>query len=304
MKKNTGENKLLASTSYFVSGPNASATVHRLDDAEPVISILCWLTGDSRDEYTATEINKHNPGIKHRSVGEVVTYRWYDTESGSVGERQRQEVKWHGTPPKSGTELYTHPAPAPATHPDDLAVDRFAAAMKEKLAAARAKGRGGWDDKEDLECHLSNLLRAHVEKGDPRDVANFCCFLWNRGESIQPAPARVPSLKFTLTEARKLLEFFGGHDAEATVELHPDRIDNDRMHFSGLYAYVTDAPEEGCEYLGPVEVHDESEAVATAPARVTEEMVRRAIEAWNTKIDDELAMRAALTAALEDGRHD
>lgn len=87
--------------------------------------------------------------------------------------------------------LYTHPAPAQDAHPDDLAVDRFAAAMKEKLAAARAKGRGGWDDKEDLECHLSNLLRAHVEKGDPRDVANFCCFLWNRGESIQPAPARV-----------------------------------------------------------------------------------------------------------------
>ena len=80
---------------------------------------------------------------------------------------------------------------AVAAHPDDIAVDRFAEAMKEKLAAARAKGRGGWDDKEDLECHLSNLLRAHVEKGDPRDVANFCCFLWNRGESIQPAPARV-----------------------------------------------------------------------------------------------------------------
>lgn len=93
--------------------------------------------------------------------------------------------------PHGCTAMYTHHAPAPATHPDDLAVDRFAAAMKEKLAAARAKGRGGWDDKEDLEAHLSNLLRSHVEKGDPRDVANFCCFLWNRGESIQPAPARV-----------------------------------------------------------------------------------------------------------------
>lgn len=73
-------------------------------------------------------------------------------------------------------------------HPDDIAVDKFAVAMKAKLAKARAKGMGGWDDKEDLECHLSNLLRSHVEKGDPRDVANFCCFLWNRGESIQPAP--------------------------------------------------------------------------------------------------------------------
>lgn len=31
-------------------------------------------------------------------------------------------------------------------HPDDAAVDRFAAAIKEKLAQARAKGRGGWDN--------------------------------------------------------------------------------------------------------------------------------------------------------------
>lgn len=30
------------------------------------------------------------------------------------------------------------------------------------------------------------MLRAHVEKGDPRDVANFACFLWNRGEGIAP----------------------------------------------------------------------------------------------------------------------
>ena len=83
-------------------------------------------------------------------------------------------------------------AAAPAAvvaHSDDIAVDKFASAMKEKLAAARSKGRGGWDDREDLEQHLSNLLRAHVDKGDPRDVANFCCFLWNRGESICAAPA-------------------------------------------------------------------------------------------------------------------
>jgi hypothetical protein len=81
----------------------------------------------------------------------------------------------------------TIPPAAQVQHPDDVAVDRFAAAMKAKLAEARAKGRGGWDDDEDLEQHLSNLLRDHVEKGDPRDVANFCCFLWNRGEGIAKA---------------------------------------------------------------------------------------------------------------------
>lgn len=71
-------------------------------------------------------------------------------------------------------------------HPDDEAVDLFAAAMKKKLAEARVKGRGGWDGSEDLHQRLSDMLRAHVSKGDPRDVANFACFLWNRGENIAP----------------------------------------------------------------------------------------------------------------------
>lgn len=72
-------------------------------------------------------------------------------------------------------------------HPDDAAVDAFAAAMKAKLAEARAKDRGGWQNKADCsQQRLSDMLRAHVEKGDPRDVANFACFLWNRGEGIAP----------------------------------------------------------------------------------------------------------------------
>lgn len=78
--------------------------------------------------------------------------------------------------------------PAAADHPDDVAVDRFAAAMKEKLAAARAKGRGGWNnDEPGLQQRLSDMLRAHVEKGDPRDVANFAMFLHQRREAILPA---------------------------------------------------------------------------------------------------------------------
>ena len=69
---------------------------------------------------------------------------------------------------------------------DCQAVDEFATAMKEKLAVAREKGRGGWQD-----CApsvLSRMLREHVEKGDPRDVANFCMFLWHHGVSIGAKP--------------------------------------------------------------------------------------------------------------------
>lgn len=67
-------------------------------------------------------------------------------------------------------------------HPDDLAVDKFAAAMKEKLAQARAKGRGGWEECDSAD--LSAMLHEHVAKGDPRDVANFCMFLWSLGQPI------------------------------------------------------------------------------------------------------------------------
>lgn len=67
-------------------------------------------------------------------------------------------------------------------HPDDHAVDRFAVAMKAKLAASRAKGRGGWDDPGQCTVeHLARLLVDHVAKGDPVDVANFAMMLHQRG---------------------------------------------------------------------------------------------------------------------------
>lgn len=72
-----------------------------------------------------------------------------------------------------------------AVHTDDAAVDRFAVAMKGKLAHARNKGRGGWEQCDPVE--LSIMLREHVEKGDPIDVANFCMFLWNLGKPISDA---------------------------------------------------------------------------------------------------------------------
>ncbi|SPB16488.1 hypothetical protein NOV72_03688 [Caballeronia novacaledonica] len=72
-----------------------------------------------------------------------------------------------------------------ASHQDDVAVDRFAQVMKEKMADARGKGRGGWESASpEL---LSRMLREHVEKGDPRDVANFCMMLWTMSAPIAPS---------------------------------------------------------------------------------------------------------------------
>ena len=72
----------------------------------------------------------------------------------------------------------------PEQHPDDAAVDQFAAAMKAKMAKQRAKGYSGWDDKAACPTErLQKMLAEHVVKGDPVDVANFAMMLAERGES-------------------------------------------------------------------------------------------------------------------------
>lgn len=94
-------------------------------------------------------------------------------------------------------------------HPDDLAVDAFAAAMKAKMAEARAKGRGGWEDPAQCTAEdLSRMLREHVEKGDPRDVANFCMMLNRRGEAIAARqPVGEPAIDYEdlLDQAKDLI---------------------------------------------------------------------------------------------------
>ncbi|WP_323008497.1 hypothetical protein [Paracoccus sp. (in: a-proteobacteria)] len=73
----------------------------------------------------------------------------------------------------------------PEGHPDDLAVDRFAAAMKTKLAKKRGDGRSGWDRKDECSAEdLTYMLVQHLWKGDPLDVGNLAMMLHQRGERI------------------------------------------------------------------------------------------------------------------------
>lgn len=74
-------------------------------------------------------------------------------------------------------------------------VVRFARALAAKLAAAEVKygysdgWRGtAWMD----ECRAK--LMEHIGKGDPRDVAAYCAFLWHHGESTAGAVA-VPAVR-------------------------------------------------------------------------------------------------------------
>ncbi|WP_070106461.1 hypothetical protein [Burkholderia plantarii] len=99
-------------------------------------------------------------------------------------------------------------APADAReHVDDVAVDEFAIAMKAKMAAARANGRSGWETC--APADLSRMLREHVDKGDPRDVANFCMMLHHHG-----APISAP--------------------AEAGARVYPDDLTEDLRHVLGF----------------------------------------------------------------------
>ena len=76
---------------------------------------------------------------------------------------------------------------------DDAAVDKFAAAMKEKMAKQRAKGYSGWYDLSQCPTErLQSLLVSHIEKGDPVDVGNFAMMLFNRGEATAQQPAQEP----------------------------------------------------------------------------------------------------------------
>jgi len=90
------------------------------------------------------------------------------------------------------TPIAAQPA-AVEPHSDDLAVDRFAAAMKAKLAKQRAKGYGGWKT-----CpveRLQEMLFAHVTKGDPVDVANFAMMLSSRDASTaRAAPSQAAAV--------------------------------------------------------------------------------------------------------------
>ncbi|ABM25352.1 hypothetical protein Sputw3181_2528 [Shewanella sp. W3-18-1] len=86
-----------------------------------------------------------------------------------------------------------------STHIDDISIDRFANAMRSKMAYARAKGRSGWNDQ--VLCsgeYLATLLVEHLSKGNEgtfEDVANFAMMLHQRQESPRLLVDAVKAIK-------------------------------------------------------------------------------------------------------------
>ncbi|MCF6783371.1 hypothetical protein [Stutzerimonas stutzeri] len=112
------------------------------------------------------EIDSWNASME-RILGKQPSYKWQSLESLRA--------------------ILAQPAPVEQVeqHSDDAAVDRFADAMKAKLANGRAKGRGGWEDPEACSVEfLARLLVDHLAKGNAgtfEDVANFAMMLHQRG---------------------------------------------------------------------------------------------------------------------------
>ena len=145
-------------------------------------------------------------------------------------------------------------------HPDDLAVDQFAIAMKAKLARARAKGRGGWSDTASCpDGRLQEELVHHIGKGDPLDVGALAMMLWFRGESTQcSAYATLPTMPtfYLDKEAAGLLRWLLGDEEEAaelTLSLGELVDDEDPKGSFGLRAHQTEYEEEGGVMLADID---------------------------------------------------
>ena len=150
-------------------------------------------------------------------------------------------------------EQAAQPVAQTTHHPDDIAVDLFAAEMKAKLEYSRNKhGRGGWNDKSDCSAeHLSNLLREHVGKGDPVDVANFACFLWNRQERIVPQVAQtgVPERHALVAAGADALDAVACRTAHRRAHAGGEAVS---AHISpcGRYRYLLSRPPfETCRHV-------------------------------------------------------
>jgi hypothetical protein len=69
---------------------------------------------------------------------------------------------------------------------DDIVLKNFFSAMESKLSKNRDKGRHGWYESNVTIEQLSDMLREHVVKGDPIDVAILAMFIWGKRGAISP----------------------------------------------------------------------------------------------------------------------
>lgn len=148
---------------------------------------LCVIGEGQEDDYV-DEINGSKALAEMQSDLDFV----YDqkTKSWLWDEKDCAPQLLYATPENHAllSKLYPHiefERPPTQEDIDNEAVDKLAQAMKNKLAKKREQGYHGWETCKHGD--LVQLLINHVDKGDLIDVANFCAFLFARGEKLTEA---------------------------------------------------------------------------------------------------------------------
>ncbi|OSR76159.1 hypothetical protein BV326_00456 [Pseudomonas syringae pv. actinidiae] len=126
-------------------------------------------------------------------------------------------------------------------HPDNQAVDEFAAAMKTKLAKARAKGRHGWSESWVQDKQLAELLVGHIPKGSAgkfEDIANLAMMLHQRGADPMELTLAFNKAKLgpdLMARVEKALEGITRQVAIESADLHSEPVAWDVRTINGSW---------------------------------------------------------------------
>ena len=196
-------NKLMVLTCAYERGNCYFENKHAHTEiqADDLIALLTDLSKSAENPIQGVELTPEFEAVEPKfKVGDKV-YKYGETDVKTVLEvfeygymrisnyphRVNHESICHATPENHAllSKPYPHiefEQPPTQADIDNEAVDKLAQAMKNKLAEKREQGYHGWETCKHGD--LVQLLINHVDKGDPIDVANFCAFLFARGEPL------------------------------------------------------------------------------------------------------------------------
>lgn len=117
-------------------------------------------------------------------------------DSAPVGTFRKTAVGYMPSYHEEAVPLYAAPQ-APLMpgelHPDtQKLVADFCTALAEKLYKAQLKY--GWSDnwmRDNWRSECMQSMQEHIAKGDPRDVAAYCAFMWYHGWKTDPVPMAI-----------------------------------------------------------------------------------------------------------------
>lgn len=197
--------ELLEHASRLLPGMQDADLVRKRDACKPTAASLLAL---------ADQMERAEPVAKGECWPESVMRRWdYWRAQIASGDTSSGPRDWfESLAPANNPALEVTMSEGLHPRTADL-VRRFASALAEKLHAAEQKygytdawAQPDWMD----ECRAA--LVEHVRKGDPRDVAAYCAFLWHHGERTElPAPE--------VTRDAEPMRCHAGRDGDCT---HPD----------------------------------------------------------------------------------